>query len=206
MGATVLLATEDRISGDALSSVLDRKGYEVFLQYENPFHIDRLLETHHPSIVIFAEPVVSIIDERSYPIQESDHQAKSVFILSSETSGLVVKGLKIEIDGFVHKESGLEDLLVCIQALEEGCTYISPALSGKITRKSSDRKTREVPVALTEREKQIIELVKENKTSKEIGRDLNLSYKTIQNHRQNICNKLGLKGRNKLYEYAVNHS
>ena len=56
---------------------------------------------------------------------------------------------------------------------------------------------------LTQMEKRILKLIAENKTSKEIAAELFISYRTVQNHRNNICQKLNLKGHHKLLQFAL---
>lgn len=202
----ILLATKNRLIGDALQSILDGRGYHVRLQNENLIELDQQLNGEGPEIIIFGEKTVKIFSEElSRSLSTVDPKPKLAFLLSSKNAGFVIKGLRKGIDGFIHKESGLTDLIKCIKALKDDCTYISPSLSGKINIKKAEKANPGREVTLTCREEEIIHLLKENKTSREIGEVLNLSTKTIQNHRQNICNKLGLKGRNKLYEYAVAH-
>jgi DNA-binding CsgD family transcriptional regulator len=58
---------------------------------------------------------------------------------------------------------------------------------------------------LTPTEKRILKLIAANKTSREIAKQLHTSYRTVQNHRANICAKLGLKGHNKLLQFALEH-
>lgn len=205
MRREILLATKDRITGDALKSILDQQGYSVRSHNKNLLHLDQRLKEEDVDIVLFGEKTVHIFEEKlSQSIQNMSSKPKLAFLLSSETSGFVVKGLQNGIEGFIHKGGGLKDLKMCLQALKDDCTYISPSLSGRITVNLERDKLKHAP-KLTCREEEIVHLLKENKTSREIGEILDLSTKTIQNHRQNICNKLGLKGRNKLYEYALLH-
>lgn len=208
MESTLLLATEDRLAGEALTSTLKTKGYKVYFHSQHLSNIDRLLIAHHPSIVLIGEALVdSLGGQLNSAIGRLDYQPRCAFILSSGSAGLVVGGLKNGITGFIHNNGGLQDLLQCLKALEQGSTYISPGLSGTLTETNGNNvyakaQNRE---RLTSRELQILQLIRQNKTSREIAEILNLSIKTVQNHRQNMCYKLGLKGRNKLYEYALQH-
>lgn len=202
MSQRILIATKNRIAGDALQLTLSEQGYTVKVYYRNLLSLDQRLKVKKAEIVILGESVVHLYYQKLIQSLKSlDPIPQIAFILDNRTAGFVVRGLQKGVEGFVHKGSGLTDLVKCIQALKNGCTYISPLLSGKIT--VNDSSGYEQDAELTCREEEIILLVKENRTSREIGKILNLSTKTIQNHRQNMCNKLGLKGRNRLYEYAL---
>lgn len=111
------------------------------------------------------------------------------------------------VKGYILKESATAELLNCLRMVARNQYYISPLLSGYLLERDAKIKSlnNKMPALskLTRAEKRILKLIAENKTSREIADDLCVSPRTVQNHRTNICNKLGLKGHNKLLLFAV---
>ena len=111
------------------------------------------------------------------------------------------------VKGYILKESATGELLNCLRIVSRNQYYISPLLSGYLLERDAKIKSlnNRMPALskLTKAERRILKLIAENKTSREIADDLCVSPRTVQNHRTNICNKLGLKGHNKLLLFAV---
>lgn len=209
MEPTLLLATADRLAGEALVSALNTEGYRACFHGQHLSNIDRYLAAHHPSFVLIGEALIYTLGEQLYAaVRTLDYRPRCAFILSSGSAGHVVGGLQNGVAGFIHKSAGLQDMMRCLQALGQGRMYISPDLSGPLPAGNGHKGPGEAlgQAELTCREEEILQLLRHNKTSREIGAALNLSPKTIQNHRQNMCNKLGLEGRNSLFEYALRHA
>jgi len=111
--------------------------------------------------------------------------------------------------GYVLKDSAADDILHCIRAVANGQPYLSPAVSAFLlnrrTRAESLRQAKPGLANLTAAEVRILRLIARNKTSKEIADELNLSTRTIDNHRFNICTKLELHGVHSLVKFAFDH-
>src|SRR5262249_15465737 len=107
------------------------------------------------------------------------------------------------------KNSALTDIVECIKAVGAGESYISAALSGFVMerrRKAESLAERKPSLSdLTPTEIRILKLIAESKSSKEIAAELFVSYRTVENHRANICVKLDLHGANSLLKFALEH-
>lgn len=119
----------------------------------------------------------------------------------------LTEALDLGVKGYILKENTTDDLIAALRAISIGGSYISPLLSSQmiIIRNKKQKLVKKQPSInnLTVTEKTVLKLLSENKTSKEIAHDLNISYRTVQNHRGKICVKLGLKGANKLLLFAI---
>lgn len=119
------------------------------------------------------------------------------------------RAMDIGVKGYLLKENTFEELLACLKSVAEGRHYISPLLSGYMVKRharlESLRKKTPALTLLTGAEKQIMKLIAAYKTSKEIADELNVSHRTIEKHRNNICTKLDLKGANRLLQFAMEH-
>ena len=109
--------------------------------------------------------------------------------------------------GYVLKESAISDITGSIRAVAAGRPYISPALSEFLLNRSARalELARQHPGIndLTPTERRILRFIADYKTSKEIAGQLHIHYRTVDNHRSNICQKLGLHGSNALLKFAL---
>ena len=102
--------------------------------------------------------------------------------------------------GYVLKDSPSAEIIEAIRTVYRGGTYLSPALAQKLFRPATPR------VALSEREQQILALLAEGQSSKQIARALDIGVRTVESHRQSIHRKLDLDGQAELIRYAVKHA
>jgi DNA-binding NarL/FixJ family response regulator len=119
------------------------------------------------------------------------------------------EAMDLGVLGYVLKDSAADDILHCIRAVADGRHYLSPAVSGFLvnrhTRAESLRRAKPGLADLTPAELRILRLIARNKTSKEIADELELSTRTVDNHRFNICTKLELHGVHSLVKFAFDH-
>ncbi len=115
--------------------------------------------------------------------------------------------LKSGARGYLLKESASSDLVEAIRAVKEGWTYLHPAISVKVVSeylKGPDPRTRTGPSdALTPREREVLQLIAEGHTNKEIASQLTLSVKTVEAHRTRIMEKLKIHNVAGLTRYAI---
>jgi DNA-binding NarL/FixJ family response regulator len=111
--------------------------------------------------------------------------------------------------GYVLKDSATTDIIGAIRAAAAGQPYISPAISAYLFNRAKRTATlvQQLPGLndLTPTERRVLKLIAENNTSKEIAAELFISYRTVENHRANICQKLNLKGSHSLLKFAFDH-
>ena len=117
------------------------------------------------------------------------------------------EAMDMGVKGYVLKESAVIDIVNSIKAVAGGRYYLSPSISDFLVSRS-DRarsllKKRPQLENLTTTERKVLRLISENKTSKEIADGLNISYRTVENHRSNICNKLEIHGSHSLLKFAI---
>ncbi|MEW6125896.1 MAG: response regulator transcription factor [Acidobacteriota bacterium] len=109
--------------------------------------------------------------------------------------------------GYVLKESAASDITASIRSVAAGRPYISPQLSGFLLNRSQHaaQLVEQHPGlnSLTPTERRILKLIADYQSSKEIAAELHIHYRTVDNHRSNICQKLNLHGSNALLKFAV---
>ena len=109
----------------------------------------------------------------------------------------VQRALQAGARGYVLKDAPASEIVAAIEAVAAGGTFLSPAVSGRLFRNQAPR-----PV-LSPRESEILAALAKGRSSKQIARELGLSVRTVEAHRQHIKRKLGLEGQAELIKYAV---
>jgi DNA-binding NarL/FixJ family response regulator len=112
----------------------------------------------------------------------------------------VQRALQAGARGYVLKDAPASEIVTAIEAVTGGGTFLSPAVSKRLFRNQAPR-----PV-LSMRESQILSGLAKGLSSKQLARDLDLSVRTVEAHRQNIKRKLNLEGQAELIKYAVEHA
>jgi len=111
--------------------------------------------------------------------------------------------------GYLLKENAAEDLLHCVRSVVAGRSFISPILSDYLLRRSAltqaFRQAKPALEDLTPTERHILQLIATDLTSKEIADRLEISVRTVDNHRFHICEKLSLHGSHSLLKFAYDH-
>jgi DNA-binding NarL/FixJ family response regulator len=132
-----------------------------------------------------------------------------VFLTMYKEEDMFNEAMDIGVKGYVLKESAVSDIVNSIKTVAEGRYFLSPSISEYlITRSDRARlllKKKPQLENLTKTERKVLRMISENKTSKEIGDVLNISFRTVENHRSNICNKLEIHGSHALLKFAIEH-
>lgn len=129
-----------------------------------------------------------------------------IFLTMYDDKELFEEAIEIGVKGYVLKENAVHDIIEAVNSILKGKPYISALMSPLILQdKSINNKNIPSLSSLTMIEKRILRYIADGKTSKQIGEELHLSSKTIDNHRNNISSKLNIKGTHSLLKFAVQH-
>jgi len=133
-----------------------------------------------------------------------------IFLTMYRDENAFKQALDLEVQGYVLKESAVTDVLTALKTVFGGEHYASPALTSYLIKTRSA-----APAALPEQglgvhslsptERRVLGLIAEYKTSKDIAEELSTSPRTVETHRTNIAQKLGLHGRHALMKFALEH-
>ena len=145
--------------------------------------------------------------EAAQQITQSHPQTAVVMLSMHADEGYVLRALKAGARAYLLKDSATSDLVQAIRAVVEGKSFFSPAVS-KVLLQDYLRKMRRTGAEdsydlLSPREREVLQLVAEGKSNKEVANLLNLSVYTVETHRAKIMQKLNLKGVPELILYAV---
>ena len=164
----------------------------------------------------FLKPDIAILDiampgmdglEVLAEIRSIQPELTVIIVTSYDDKAYLERAIELGARAYILKDSASENMVHCMEAISRGEVYISPSLTGRTPKlpslSSSDLGSLK---ALTNMERIVLARVAQFQTSKEIARDLDISFRTIQNHRANICAKLNLKGSHQLMSFAREHS
>jgi DNA-binding NarL/FixJ family response regulator len=163
-----------------------------------------------PTIVVLdlEMPVMNGLDTAKQIIREKLPVAIIILTMYDDEE-MFNEAMDIGVLGYVLKDSASVDIVRGIATVARGEYFVSPAMSATaLKHRQSGNVTVDARIGilnLTPTERRVLGFVAENKTSAEIAAVLGISARTVDNHRTNICTKLGLSGNNALLRYALTH-
>jgi DNA-binding NarL/FixJ family response regulator len=162
------------------------------------------------------KPDVAVLDidmpghdgfELARTINQERLPTRIIFLTMHKDQDVFNEALDLGVKGYIVKDSAVLDIVAGIKAVAAGQHYISSSISSYLVSRheNADTLVRETPrlADLTQQERNVLRLVAANKTSKEIAAELCISYRTVENHRTNICEKLELRGPHALLSFAL---
>jgi DNA-binding NarL/FixJ family response regulator len=205
----ILLADDHNILRDGMRLLLERQpGFAVVGEAGDGREIVELAREHHPDVIIMdiAMPNMNGI-EATRRIVEKNPETGVVILSMHYDESYVLRSLKAGARAYLLKDALKAELIAAIRAVAEGRSFFSPKVSRilqedyveALSRKDADDSYE----LLTDREREILQLVAEGKTNKEIATILNVSLYTVDTHRTHILQKLNLHSVPELILYAV---
>jgi DNA-binding NarL/FixJ family response regulator len=207
METRIVLADDHRIVREGLRMLLDnRNDINVVGEASDGEEVLRVVGQELPDVVLMdiSMPKLSGIDA-TRRITESGSRAKILVLSMHESPGYVEEVLRAGASGYLLKDSASEELVQAIDAVRAGDSYLSPAITQQVVdalAHPADRPSSAVSV-LSERERQVLTLIAEGLSSKEIAKDLGVSLKTIESHRANLMDKLEIHKVSGLVRFAI---
>ncbi len=208
MDTKVLLVDDHAILREGLRMVLDAQpNITVVGEAGDGREAVELAEQLHPDVVVMdiAMPNLNGL-EATRQIKKRWPEIRVVILTMHENQQYVTQIVKAGATGAVLKRSAGTELLTAITSAARGQSYFSPSIASMLLDDYRIRLTGEGvddPEILTEREREVLQLVAEGKTNQEIAGSLFLSIKTVQTHRAHIMEKLGAHDRTDLVKYAI---
>ena len=133
-------------------------------------------------------------------LQQRQPAVRVVMLSMYDNPEYVQQALQAGARGYVLKDAPAAEIVAAIDAVSAGGTFLSPAVSQRLFRNQAPK-----PL-LTPRESEILSALGRGASSKQIARDLGLSVRTVEAHRQSIKRRLGIEGQAELIKYAVEHA
>jgi DNA-binding NarL/FixJ family response regulator len=132
-----------------------------------------------------------------------------VFLTIHGEEDLFHAAMDLGSKGYLLKDSALTEIVKALRAVGSGQYYVTPSLTAHFLNRQRRQEALAQRVSgiddLTSTERRILRMVADGKSSKSIAEELFIHYRTVENHRTNICQKLGLQGHNALFKFALQH-
>lgn len=204
----VLLADDHRMMRDGLRAVLERDGFKVVGEAATGHEALALAHSLIPDVVIMdiAMPELNGIDATRKLTKELPH-VKVIALSMNADRRYVIAMLEAGAVGYLLKNEASEELLRAISAVMRGQTYVSPGVAGDVIDHAMGRRPRAGAAAaekpLSPREREVLQLLAEGKSSKEIANVLAIALPTVETHRRQLMSKLKLRSIAELTKYAI---
>lgn len=208
MRTHILIASDHPLSRTGLRHVLkSASDLEIVAEADAPGPVAELCRKFAPAVVVFEITVPGMSGLRtSAALAQAALPARTVVVANNENVECVRSLLVAGVVGYVLRKASQEELMLAIRHAASGQRYIDPRLSdgvADVLLRAGDRGISRNSRALSRREAQVLRAVARGFTSSEIGRQLELSSKTVETYRSRIYEKLGLRTRADLVHYAM---
>ncbi|MBP8953953.1 MAG: response regulator transcription factor [Armatimonadetes bacterium] len=198
----VILADDHAIVRQGLAALLQREpDIAILAQAADGEAAWGLIETHQPDIAILdlAMPRATGI-EVARRVQAAALDTRVVLLTMHDDAATALQAQEAGVTGFVVKDNSFEELTLAVRTVAAGGTFVTPAVRAKL---NALRRNGAKPVALSPREREVIRLIAAGQSSKEIGRALAISPRTVDTYRDRLRDKLGLRSVAEVVLYAV---
>ena len=203
MPPVIILADDHQIFRQALKGLLVREQIDVAGEAADGREAVGVAHELQPDIAVldFAMPLLNGLNA-ARSIHQVSPRTRTILLTVHAEDHFVLEGLRAGVKGDVVKTQAAEDLVRAIREVYNGQFYLSPAVSRAVV--DAFLSGREPPRdQLTAREREVLQLIAEGKTTKQIAQLLELGVKTAESHRSRIMEKLGIHDTAGLVRYAI---
>lgn len=203
MAIRVALADDHVLVRQGLRSLLERERFQVVAEASDGQEMIQLAESLHPDIVVsdIRMPNLNGIDA----VRELGRRCpktRTILLTQHEEEQYIHEALEAGVRGYVLKSQVAGDLVQAIQQVARGEFYLSPAISRAIVEIYRTKSERPAD-PLSGRERQVLQLIAEGKSTKDVATLLGVSVKTAESHRSRLMQKLDIHETASLVRYAV---
>jgi DNA-binding NarL/FixJ family response regulator len=208
MSVRLLLVDDHKMMREGLAALLhDVPDIQIVGEANDGREALDLIRTLHPDVVVMDVGMPELNGVEATRRIRAEFDGVRVIALSTHTDKRYVHHmLEAGANGYVLKISAHEELIRAVRAASQGRTYLSPEIAGLVVERSTSTNAgRDMSVysTLSSREREVLQLVAEGKTSAETAKEMHISVKTVETHRRNIVQKVGIHGTAELTKYAI---
>lgn len=187
-----------------LKAVLQQEGFQIVAEASDGHEAIRKAEEVHPDIVIldYAMPLLNGIDAAREVLRVSP-RSKVIMVTMYSDDAFVLEALRAGIKGYLLKARSMSELVDAVREVWKSEIYLSPSISRTVVQAYLGTADTSADSALSTRERAVLQLVAEGKSSKEIACILNISPNTVESHRSKIMQKLDIHDIAGLVRYAL---
>ena len=201
--ARVLLADDHVIFLDALKKLLEPEFEVVGTVNDGRALVSRAPDLR-PDVVVLdiSMPLLNGLDA-GQQVKELRPETRLIFLTQNQDANVAAEAFRRKASGYLLKNSAATELITAIREVLKGRTYVSPLIAGEMLSSISDPARVEGREELTSRQREVLQLLTEGKSNKEIASLLDVSARTVETHRAEIMRKLQLTSVAELVRYAI---
>lgn len=203
---TVLVAKSEPFTCEVLGSLLKTEGFDVVGRASKLDDLISKIQTKKPACVITEVGVIGDATKLMSALGEMKKVPRVVLYVNSQNTQDISKVLEAKFSAYLHAEDQLEELYHCLLSTKKDSTYYSSCFKDLIRElgiNEADSETMEIIQSLTKRERQVLYYMTKGLTGQEIAAQLNMSYRTLANHKQNITQKFSLESGRQLLRHGL---
>ena len=203
MAIRVLIADDHEMFRQGLRLLLEEEGFQSVAEASDGRQAVQLCAQHHPEVAILdvSMPLLNGIFA-AQEIKKSCPRTKVVLLTQHTEDHMVLSGLRAGVRGYVLKTKASAELVQALRAVCKGEMYLTQSISSTVVEAFLMNNQMKEP-SLSDRERQVLQLVAEGKTTKEIATLLGISVNTAESHRTNLMEKLDIHDTAGLVRYAL---
>jgi DNA-binding NarL/FixJ family response regulator len=208
MSTRIIIADDHTIVRHGLAKLIEaEEDMEVIAQTENGISTVELARELSPDIVVMdvAMPDLNGIDATQQILRENP-KVRVLALSMHSGKKFVIAMLQAGAMGYLLKDCALEELISAIRTVIEGKTYLSPSITDIVIQnyvRNIDQQGDSAFSVLSQREREVLQLMAEGNTTKQIALRLHISPKTVEGHRLRLMNKLNIDNVAQLTKYAI---
>ncbi|NOQ41169.1 MAG: response regulator [Desulfuromusa sp.] len=205
----IILADDHVILRHGVKSIIDDvPGFCIVGEADDGAELLKLLRTVVPDLVILDIAMPKIRGLEAAAEIKSNFPAIKILILTMHKSGQYLDhALSVGVDGYLLKEDAPKEIFTAIETIRAGRKYISPILSPELTdemaRAYQTGQFKILSDPLTLREREVLKLIAEGKSNKDVAEMLNISLRTVHHHRASLMQKVNIRNTAGLVRYAI---
>ena len=208
MRPRVIIADDHQILAEGLRSLLEPE-FELIASVENGRDLVTKTKEMRPDVVIadISMPLLNGIDA-AQQILNDNPRARIIFLTMHADMAYAAEAFRVGAAGYVLKKSAAAELVTAIQEVLKGGVYVTPAIAKAMMRDAFSGRVSKAArpgASMTPRQREVLQLVAEGHSIKEIASILGLSPKTVEFHKYRIMEVLDIRTTAQLTQYAVKH-
>jgi len=205
---TVLLADDHQIMAEGLRNLLEPE-FEVVEVVADGRELVAAAKKHRPDLIVadISMPALNGI-EAAVQLRDAGVTSRIVFLTMHREAAYARRALEAGALGFVLKHSAPSDLVTALREAQRGQTYVSPMIAGELLEsyREASSKTHDDVSRLTLRQREVLQLMAEGRSAKEVAAILKISPRTAEFHRARILAALEIQTTAELVQYAIRHN
>ena len=200
---TCVIADDHRMFRQAIKLLLEEEGFEVLGEAEDGHEAVKLVTRHSPQIALLDYGMPKLNGSfAATEILKRSPDTQVVLLTMYDDESFALEAVRSGVRGYVLKQQAAQELVGALRQVLTGSIYLSPGISESVVTALLSKKEQPSDL-LTAREKQVLQLIAEGRTTKDIAGLLHLSVKTAESHRSNIMSRLDVHNVASLVRYAI---